>query len=129
MFGEKCEIHDSLSPTNDTVHRTAVRPVKVKDYVDKPGDSAPNTGVGDRAALIVVSPPGIPLEDDDASLLEDDASFDKDKSLLEDDASDSESTSSINDGSEPYNSGEDKLRESDDNEIMSDAKSNTGRAF
>ena len=61
--------------------------------------SAPNTGVGGLAAPTVISPPGIPLEEDDAS----------------------ESTPNDDNGGESHDSGENESRESDDDEDENDA--------
>ena len=68
--------------------------------------SAPNTGVGGRAAPTVISPPGITLEENDAR----------------------ESTPSDDGGGESYDSGENESRESDDDEIMSDGESDASSA-
>ena len=100
----------------DFYYRDMLRPVE--DYVDEPGDSGPNTGVDDGANPTVTQPPGIPLEDDDESLSEDDASHSDGSEG--DDSSDGEDESYASDDDEGELSASDddrdELSASDDDE-------------
>ena len=79
----------------------------------------------------MISPPGIPLEEDDASLSEDDGDASSDEDEIEPLGGRLRFrqrvnvTSSDDDGGGSYDSKDDESWESDDEELMSDAESDT----